>query len=35
MTLYATGARRAEVARLKITDIDSERMVVQGDTKTP
>ena len=28
MTLYATGARRAEVARLKITDIDSERMVV-------
>ncbi len=28
MTLYATGARRAEVARLKISDIDSERMVV-------
>jgi len=28
MTLYATGARRAEVARLKIGDIDSERMVV-------
>src|ERR1700728_2976440 len=28
MTLYATGARRAEVARLKITDIDSKRMVV-------
>ena len=28
MTLYATGARRAEVARLKVTDIDSERMVV-------
>ncbi len=28
MTLYATGARRAEVARLKITAIDSERMVV-------
>jgi site-specific recombinase XerD len=28
MTLYATGARRAEVARLKIADIDSERMVV-------
>jgi integrase/recombinase XerD len=25
-TLYATGARRAEVARLKIIDIDSERM---------
>ena len=28
MTLYATGARRAEVTRLKIRDIDSRRMVV-------
>ena len=28
MTLYATGARRAEVAQLKISDIDSQRMVV-------
>jgi site-specific recombinase XerD len=28
MTLYATGARRAEVAQLKVSDIDSERMVV-------
>jgi integrase len=28
MTLYATGGRRAEVARLKITDINSEHMVV-------
>src|ERR1700687_3581069 len=28
MTLYATGARRAEVAHLKIADIDSQRMVV-------
>src|SRR5271170_1129049 len=28
MTLYGTGARRAEVARLKLTDIDSQRMVV-------
>jgi site-specific recombinase XerD len=28
MTLYATGARRAEVAQLKISDIDSERMVI-------
>jgi integrase/recombinase XerD len=28
MTLDATGARRAEVARLKISDIDSQRMVV-------
>src|SRR6202790_973919 len=29
MTLYATGARRAEAARLKVSDIDSQRMVVQ------
>jgi integrase len=28
MTRYATGARRAEVARLKISDIDSPRMVI-------
>ena len=28
MTLYATGMRRAELARLKITDIDSRRMVI-------
>jgi site-specific recombinase XerD len=28
MTLYATGARRAELARLKLSDIDSERMVI-------
>jgi site-specific recombinase XerD len=28
MTLYATGARRAEAAHLKISDIDSPRMVV-------
>ena len=28
MTLYATGARRAEVATLKVSDIDSRRMVV-------
>jgi integrase/recombinase XerD len=28
MTLYATGARRAEVAHLKVSDIDSERMVI-------
>jgi integrase/recombinase XerD len=28
MTLYATGARRAELARLKISDIDSQRMVI-------
>ena len=28
MTLYATGARRAEVARLKISDVDSQRMVI-------
>src|SRR6202046_4293511 len=28
MTLYATGARRAEVAHLKISDIDRQRMVI-------
>ena len=28
MTLYATGMRRAELARLKIRDIDSQRMVI-------
>src|SRR5258708_141515 len=28
MTLYATGARRAEVAHLKVSDIDSQLMVV-------
>jgi integrase len=28
MTLYATGARRAEVAHFKVSDIDSQRMVV-------
>ncbi len=29
MTLYATGARRAELAHLKVSDIDSQRMVVR------
>ena len=29
MTLYATGARCAEVARLQVRDIDSQRMVVR------
>jgi integrase/recombinase XerD len=28
MTLYATGLRRAELARLKLADINSERMVI-------
>jgi integrase/recombinase XerD len=28
MTLYATGVRRAELTRLKISDIDSKRMVI-------
>jgi site-specific recombinase XerD len=28
MTLYATGARRDELARLKVSDIDSQRMIV-------
>lgn len=29
VTLYATGMRRAEVANLKVNDIDSERMLVR------
>lgn len=29
MTLYATGVRRAELARLKVSDIDSRRMVIR------
>jgi site-specific recombinase XerD len=34
MTLYGTGVRRAELTNLKITDVDSQRMVVhvQGVT---
>lgn len=28
MVLYATGMRRAEIARLKIADIDSQRMII-------
>ena len=28
MALYATGARPAELARLEISDIDSQRMIV-------
>jgi site-specific recombinase XerD len=28
MTLYSTGLRRAELARLRVSDIDSERMII-------
>jgi integrase/recombinase XerD len=28
MTLYATGLRRAELCRLRVTDVDSERMMI-------
>ena len=28
VTLYSTGLRRAELSRLRVTDIDSERMVI-------
>jgi integrase len=28
MTAYATGLRRAELAHLKVSDIDSQRMVI-------
>jgi integrase/recombinase XerD len=30
MTLYATGVRRAELTHLKISDIDSKRMVIHA-----
>jgi integrase/recombinase XerD len=29
MTLYSTGMRRAEVARLRVADIDSQRMLIR------
>ena len=29
MTLYATGVRRAELANLRVSDIDSKRMVIR------
>jgi integrase/recombinase XerD len=29
MTLYATGVRRAELTHLKVSDVDSERMVIR------
>jgi site-specific recombinase XerD len=28
MTLYATGLRRSELRKLKISDIDSQRMLI-------
>ena len=31
MTLYGTGMRRAEVARLKVSDIDSQRRMIRVD----
>jgi integrase len=36
MMLYATGLRRAEMCHLKVTDIDSKRMVIhvrQGNAR--
>jgi len=38
MTLYATGLRRAEVTHLKVSDIDSKRMIInirEGKGKFP
>jgi len=35
MTLYGTGVRRAELTRLKVSDIDSRRMVVHIQTFQP
>ena len=29
ITLYATGMRRSELARLKVSDIDSQRMIIR------
>jgi len=29
MTLYGTGMRRAELARLKVGDVDSQRMIIR------
>ena len=29
MTLYGTGMRRAELAHLKVSDIDSQRMIIR------
>jgi integrase len=29
MILYGTGMRRAEVSRLKVTDVDSQRMIIR------
>ena len=31
ITLYGTGMRRAELARLKVSDIDSQRMMIRVD----
>jgi integrase/recombinase XerD len=31
ITLYGTGMRRAELARVKVSDIDSQRMVIRVD----
>jgi site-specific recombinase XerD len=31
MTLYGTGMRRAELARLKVSDIDGQRMMIRVD----
>src|SRR2546426_8991676 len=33
MTLYATGVRRAELTHLKVSDIDSKRMVDRKSTR--
>jgi integrase/recombinase XerD len=29
MTLYGTGMRRSELARIKVGDIDSQRMIIR------
>jgi integrase/recombinase XerD len=34
MTLYATGVRRAELTHLKVSNIDSKRMVIHVQGRT-
>jgi integrase len=35
MTLYGTGVRRAELTRLKVSDIDSRRTAAQLQLRSP